>query len=119
MLNFFLKLLLCPGTIFIADTLSPAVNFTFAWYIILTGVIIGFLEYMADIMLLRKMGSGVSSLLDGVVAAIVVYFSQFFMPGTSIALLGALFTAVLIGIGEYITHRLILGDDYERSRQTA
>lgn len=115
--NFLLKMLLCPGVIFIIDALSPAINYTSTWHIILTGVFIGIVGYMMDAMLLVNIGAEASTVIDTIAAAIVVYFSQFFAFGSSINFLGALSAGSLLGLSEYLTHRLILGDVHMEKRR--
>lgn len=117
MFNFLLKMLLCPGIIFIADALSPAINYSSSWHVIITGVFVGVIGYVMDSVLLINVGSEMSAIMDTVAATIVVYLSQFFFTGTVITLLGALLGGVLLGLSEYLTHRLILGDGYRERRR--
>ena len=119
MFNLFLKILLCPGVIFLADVISPAVNYSSGWHIISTGLFMAILGYMMDALLLMNIGSEVEAVIDTTAAVIVVYLSQVFSGETVVTFFGALLGGGLLGLSEYITHRLILGDGYREKRSTS
>ncbi len=119
MVNLLLKLLLCPGAVFLADALSPVIGYSSSWHIIYIGFFIGIVGYMLDALLLKRTGSGVSAVADIVVAAIVVYFSKYFFTGVYMTVLGALLAGLVVGFGEYLLHRLIVDERHRSKEETA
>ncbi|MCX7923477.1 MAG: YndM family protein [Clostridia bacterium] len=116
MISFLLKLLLLPGVIFLADSLSPAINYATGWQVISVGVFLAIVSYMMDALLLRNVGSGVSAVIDFVTAAVVIYLSQFVLAGAYATFLGTLFAAAFLALSEYLTHRLIVSEKLAEGR---
>lgn len=110
MINFFLKLFVCPGALLLADAFSPVINYSSVWQMVFTGIITGTIGYLLDNLILKRAGSGMAALIDGAAGGLVVYWSRFFFRGLYLNGLGALLAGVLIALGEYLTHRLIIGE---------
>lgn len=110
MTTFFLKLFLIPGVVFLSEALSPAIDYTNPWQIIGTGLFIGVITYILDALMLESLGSGRAAVVNGIAGTILVYLSGYFMRGSRVTFLGAVLAGVLIGVSEYLVHRLLLNE---------
>ena len=113
--NFFLKLFLTPGVLFLADIFSPSISFTNPWRIVSVGLFIAVLNFVLDTTLLRRTGTSWLAIIEFVATAVVVYFAPSFVTGVVVTTTGALLSGVLLGISEYCTHRLLLDRELEQT----
>lgn len=57
-----------------------------------------------EVLLLRSTTITMSTVLDFLSSFVIVYLSKFFFPAATITFTGALLTALLIAVGEYVQH---------------
>lgn len=116
MSNFFLKLLLCPGVVFLADALLPGIDLAGSWQIIYTGIFLGILGALLDLLLLGLVESAFSAVVDGVTGALFLYLLPYVFPFARVTIPGALLGGILLGVGEYLLHRLVLAEERYKRR---
>lgn len=102
MQNFLLKLFVCLGTVYLADMLSPQINFYFFGDIILIGVLIGLISYIGDVFFLQRSSNLTLIWFDVIMATAVIWASSWFLETAYITFSGSLFSGILIGFTSYI-----------------
>ncbi|MDY6012097.1 phage holin family protein [Clostridium sp.] len=77
---------------------TPGFNINGLWSFLLAAVIISVLDYLVE----RFMGVDASPFGKGIkgfiIAAIIIYLTQFLVPGMNTSIIGALIAALIIGI---------------------
>lgn len=77
---------------------TPGFNINGLWSFLLAAVIISVLDYLVE----RFMGVDASPFGKGIkgfiIAVIIIYFTQFLVPGMRTSIIGALIAALIIGI---------------------
>jgi uncharacterized membrane protein YeaQ/YmgE (transglycosylase-associated protein family) len=108
MSGLFVKIIVCPLVVAVASYLLPNVNYASFYQPILVGLILAFAAHMMEIFLLRKETVITSDIADFVAAALIVYFVSLFLPGTEVTFLGAILTAIILGLTEIPQHRWLV-----------
>ena len=108
MLNLVLKIIICPLTIYIADMLSPQINFYLLMDIIIIGLIVALVGYIGDSFLLKKISNFTLTWIDVILSTLVIWISSWFFTTAQITFSGSLFTGILLGFTEYLSHRMLL-----------
>jgi len=102
------KLLVTPLVVLAADALFAEVYYSNLYQSILVGVVLAVLGHLMERLILRRGTLWFTTLLDLLASAAVVYSSGYLLPGAAVTLLGAVFTAILIDVGEYVQHRWLI-----------
>lgn len=68
------------------------------WHALLAAVVIAALGWVVEAVMGRKVSPFGRGIVGFIIAALVIWATQFFVPGMSVTLLGALLAAVVIGI---------------------
>lgn len=108
MLGFIMKIILMPVVVALSDYFLANVNYGSLYQAVMVGIIIAVIGQLMEVMLLRRGTVWTSTVLDFAAAYAVVYFSQYFFPGSSVTLVGAFMVAVVIGLTEYLMHRWLV-----------
>lgn len=108
MLNFLLKLSIWPTTVYIADLLSPQINFYDVWKAILAGVVAGLVSYVVDIFLLDKKNNIYLTWLEVALSTLIVWGAGWFLEASFISFPGSLFTGILVGFVSYLARSYVL-----------
>ncbi len=82
----------------ITSFFTPGFSINGLWSFLLAAVIISVVDYLVE----RFMGVDASPFGKGIkgfiIAVIIIYFTQFLVPGMSTSIIGALIAALIIGI---------------------
>ncbi|EKQ56694.1 MULTISPECIES: phage holin family protein [unclassified Clostridium] len=82
----------------ITSFLTPGFSIRGLWSFILAAIVISILDYLVE----AFMGTSASPFGRGIkgfiIAAIILYVTQFFVPAMSVSILGAILAALAIGI---------------------
>lgn len=106
------KIITGPLILFLASSLFPRlIHYASFSQALITGLIIGAVGYLMELLILKRGTAWTSTLADFAAAAIVIYASQYFFPGAYITLIGAIITALLLGVVEHILHRSLIKTD--------
>lgn len=103
-----LKLIVCPIIVFIADILLAQIYYPALYQPILVGLLVAVAGHVMEVFILKKGTLWLSNLADFAAATVIIYASPLFLPGARITLLGALFTAFLLNITEYVQHLYLI-----------
>lgn len=68
------------------------------WHALLAALVIAALGWIIEATMGRKVSPFGRGIVGFIIAALVIWATQFFVPGMSVTLLGALLAAVVIGI---------------------
>ena len=104
MTAFRIKLFTSPLLLMAADYLTISIVYSALWQPAITGVSFAFASYLVEQVSLRRNTLWLSTFVDFLLAAVVVYASQHFLSETRISLIGAMFAAAMLSAFEYIVH---------------
>ena len=107
-MNFITRLIFYPLVVFISDLLSPKINFSQFWQVIVLGIIIAILGYSTDNLLLDRISVLITTWTDTAIFTLVIWASSTIFINSYITFAGALFTGILLGFSEYVEHRSLL-----------
>ncbi|MFZ5648575.1 MAG: DUF2512 family protein [Bacillota bacterium] len=84
-------------------------------WVFAVSITVATLNYLlGDFYVLPKFGNVVTSVANGVMAGLVVYFVNFFIPPFKISSAALLLFVVLIALGEYLFHRYLMRSEEVR-----
>lgn len=92
------RLILVAVVLAITSFFTPGFSINGVWSFLFAAVIITALDYLAEAIMgvdASPMGKGVKGF---VIAAVILYLTQFLVPSMSVSIIGALLAAVVIGI---------------------
>jgi hypothetical protein len=105
--NLLIKLLVAPAIIGFCSALFPQVAFQNFAQILGVGWLLALVGYLVDRYLVigdLDIYYWWPTILEGVVATLIVYLAPSVLTGVTATFLGALLTGILIGFSEHITH---------------
>ena len=82
----------------ITSYLTPGFSIRGMWSFLLAAVIISLLDYFVELFMgvdASPFGKGIKGFI---IAAIIIYATQFFVPNMGVSILGAVLAAVVIGV---------------------
>lgn len=92
------RMLLTAVILAIASFFTPGFTISGLWSYILAAIVISVLDYLVESFMgvdASPFGRGIKGF---VIAAVIIYATQFFVPTMSVSLMGALLAALAIGI---------------------
>jgi uncharacterized membrane protein YvlD (DUF360 family) len=92
------RMLLTAVILAITSFFTPGFSISGLWSFILAAIIISVLDYLVESFMgvdASPFGRGIKGF---VIAAVIIYATQFFVPTMSVSIIGALLAAVAIGI---------------------
>jgi hypothetical protein len=104
----FIKLLVCPAVVLLMDIISTEVDYRAVYQAVMVGLILAVLGRILENFLLRSRTVWISTAVDFVAATVVLYFSPLVFPGSRVTFTGALVTALLLAVTEYIQHVVLV-----------
>jgi hypothetical protein len=113
-MNLLVKLVVCPFVVYIADVLSPQINFALMWQILAIGWILAIISNIGDRLLLEKISILTLTWLDVIMFSLIIWLSSLFYTNAHITFSGSLFAGIILGFEEYLNHKYILAS---RKRQ--
>lgn len=108
MSGFTIKLISGPIVMIAADYLTRSISYSAIWQPATVGLFLAFTSYILDQLLLGRKTFWLTTFLDFIFVAMVVYASQWFLANAAIGLIGSLFAAAIFAAFEYITHWFLL-----------
>lgn len=103
-----MKLIVCPLTVLAADYFLRNLNYSSLYQPILVGLVIAVGGHLAEVLLLKRGTLWISTIVDFILAIVVVYYSQFFLSGAYVTWPGAAITAAVISVIEAGTHLFLI-----------
>jgi hypothetical protein len=100
----FIKLLVCPAVVVLADALFPEVFYPSLFQSISVGLLLALAGHFMEVWLLKRGTLWMSTLIDLAGAWAIVFTSAFLLTGARVTFLGAVFTAILLTVTEYLQH---------------
>lgn len=101
------RFVLCPLAVAIGDSLFAGVSYANAGQWVLVGFVLAAFSIAGDMTRLDRMGHTGAFLTDTLSATLVVWASQFVLPGVAITFTGALLTGLILGLSEAVMHRRV------------
>lgn len=98
------KIIICPLTLIVSDYLFRDVHYPYTYQPIFIGAVIAVAGYLMELLLLKPGTVIISTIADFLAAFVLVYFTQFILPGVVVTLIGAVLTATILSIIEYFEH---------------
>lgn len=96
--GYIIRFILIAVILGITSALTPGFTITGLWSVILAAVVIILIDYFVE----KAMGVDASPFGKGVkgfvIAAIILYITQFLVPNMRVSILGAIIAALVIGI---------------------
>ncbi|ABR48597.1 membrane spanning protein [Alkaliphilus metalliredigens QYMF] len=106
MIGLIIKIIVCPITVLISSYLFD-LRFT-SFQAIITGLFLAFAAHLMEVLILRKGTFWISTIMDFLGAFAVIYFVQYLFINAPLNFAGAILTATLLTITEYIQHIFLL-----------
>ena len=103
-----IKLIVCPIAIIISDYLFTSVNYLTIYQQIGVGILLALASHFMEVLFLQRGSFWISNVLDFVAAFVIVYFSQYFLRGSFVDIIGAIYVAILLTITESIQHLYLI-----------
>ncbi len=110
MTSFIMKLIMCPLLVILSAWLFPGIEFSNYAQAIVVGVILAVVGTVMEYMLLRRGTLWISNIADFIASFVIVYFISNLFNGADVTFLGALMTALLLGIAEHFTHLWLINN---------
>ncbi|WP_019120606.1 DUF2512 family protein [Brevibacillus massiliensis] len=104
MSGFVVKLVVALITVFLADIVLPGMYYPSMYQDVLVGLLFAVVGYVTEVMILRRDTIWLSTAMDFVIGALLIYLSQFVFIGARVTLAAALITALAIGVLEHLQH---------------
>ena len=92
------RFILVAVILMITSYLTPGFSIRGMWSFLLAAVIISLLDYFVELLMgvdASPFGKGIKGFI---IAAIIIYATQFFVPNMGVSILGAVLAAVVIGV---------------------
>ncbi|MBS4202287.1 DUF2512 family protein [Bacillus sp. FJAT-49732] len=118
MLNFILKLIVCPIIVIIAANFLTSVYFPNVYQPIILGFTLAVIGYLMEIAILNKGTFWISNTVDFVISAIAIYFVSYFFVGAEVTVFGALLTAAFLTVVEFFVHLWLIRSGRARKEPT-
>lgn len=104
MIGLLTKLIVSPIIVILSSFIFPDVSYASYFQAIVVGLVLAIVGHVMEVMFLRRGRLFMSTLLDFAVATLLLYLSQYFLPGSRVLFLGAFFTALLLSLAEHLQH---------------
>lgn len=114
MTGLIVKLIVCPIGIILASWIFPNVNFAYWYQPIILGIVLAFVGYFMEVLMLREDTNWLSTLMDFIASTAIVYFGAMFFVDTVVTFWGAVLTGALIAVTEIFQHYWLLGSGRAR-----
>lgn len=105
---FWIKLIVSPMLVVLADAWFPEVNYASLYHAIGVGFVLALAGQWLDRMMLVPGRLWMTTALDLIIGFLVVSLSLFVLPTAQVTFLGAGFVAIFFGLAEYVQHRWII-----------
>ena len=92
------RFILVAVILMITSYLTPGFSIRGMWSFLIAAVVISLLDYFVELIMgvdASPFGKGIKGFI---IAAIIIYATQFFVPNMGVSILGAVLAAVVIGV---------------------
>ncbi|MBU5442374.1 hypothetical protein KQI79_10105 [Paenibacillus sp. MSJ-34] len=100
--------MMCPLGVIIASWLFTNVQYSAYYQPIIVGLILAGVGIVMEYMFLKKGTLWISTLMDFIASAIIVYFASNLFAGASVSFFGAILTGILLAAIEYFVHHWLI-----------
>lgn len=107
MAGLLVKLIVCPLTVIFAAYIFLNVNYTVLYQPIIVGLILALSAHMMEVFLLKEGTFWMSTIMDFIVATLIVYFVSLFQVAT-VTFFGAILTALVLTLTEIVQHQWLI-----------
>lgn len=108
MTGLIMKLIICPLGLILSNYLFTDVYYPYIYQPIFIGIVIAISGHLMELFLLKPRTLLISTIADFLIAFVIVYFSQFILPGSRLTLIGASLTSTLLALTEYFQHLYLI-----------
>jgi hypothetical protein len=102
--NAFARFIVCPLIVALSDVLLAGVQYAGWTHWIFVGLILAVASLVMDMTVLDRAGHIGGFILDTLAATVIVYLSQYILPGAIVTWGGALGAGILLGLAEIGMH---------------
>lgn len=102
------KFILVAIVLLVTSFITPGFSIHGLWSFLLAAVVISLLDYLAEIFMgidASPFGKGIKGFI---IATIIIYLTQFFVPNMGVSIIGAILAALVIGIIDAILPNKIM-----------
>ncbi|MFD2045818.1 DUF2512 family protein [Ornithinibacillus salinisoli] len=108
MAGLIVKLLVCPIGVIVASWIFPNVYFEYWYQPIVLGVVLAFIGYFMEVLMLREDTNWLSTFMDFIASAVIVYFGAMLFFNAEVTFWGAVLTAALLAVTEIFQHNWLI-----------
>ncbi|HLS09988.1 DUF2512 family protein [Lentibacillus sp.] len=119
MAGLIVKLLICPIGLYAASWIFPNVDFGYWYQPIILGVILAFVGYYLERVMLREETNWLSVGVDFIVSTLIVYFGAMLFTDTAVTFFGAVLAGALLAVTEIFQHNWLLHNDRIEKEEVA
>lgn len=114
MLGLIIKIIVCPVIVYLSDMILNDVYFANPYQAVIAGLVVAVVGHLMEVLILKRGTLWISTFADLAGAFIVIYLSQYFLPGSSITVAGAAITALLLTVVEHFQHIYLINQGVAR-----
>ena len=118
MLNFIMKLIICPIIIALSGSLLTNVNFSGAYQPIVIGVTLAVAGHLLEWALLSESTFWLSTIMDFVGSTLIIYILSYFFFTAQVTFVGAVVTALFLTLVEFFVHIWLIRSGRARKEMT-
>ncbi|MCH5138249.1 DUF2512 family protein [Clostridiaceae bacterium UIB06] len=108
MTGIIIKIIIYPFILIVSDYLFTDVYYSYIYQPIFITFVLAIAANLMELSLLKPGTLLISTAADFLLAFVIVYFSQFILPGSRLTLIGAALTATLLALAEYFEHLYLI-----------
>lgn len=108
MTGILVKIITYPIILIVSDYLFTDVYYSYIYQPIFIAAILAIAGNLMELSLLKPGTLLISTAADFLLAFVIVYFSQFILPGSRLTLIGASLTSTLLALVEYFQHLYLI-----------
>jgi Protein of unknown function (DUF2512). len=103
-----MKIITYPFILIVSDYLFRDIYYSYIYQPIFIAAILAIAANLMELSLLKPGTLLISTSADFLLAFVIVYFSQFILPGSRITLMGAVLSSTLLALDEYFQHLYLI-----------
>lgn len=108
MTGIIIKIIAYPFILIVSDYLFRDIYYSYIYQPIFIAIILAISGNLMELSLLRPGTLLISTAADFLLAFVILYFSQFILPGSRLTLIGAALTSTLLALVEYFQHLYLI-----------
>ncbi|KZL93789.1 DUF2512 family protein [Clostridium magnum] len=108
MTGIIMKVITYPFILIVSDYLFRDIYYSYIYQPIFIAVILAVAGNLMELSLLKLGTLLISTAADFLLAFVIIYFSQFILPGSRVTLMGAALASTLLALAEYFQHLYLI-----------